>query len=51
MRLTRLAAQVAEKLDKIYACRECKAVFLFKANVKEHGKQAAREKMNIISFG
>lgn len=42
---------MTEKLDKICACRECKAVFLFKAHVKEHDKQTDHEKMNIISFG
>lgn len=29
-------AKVIEKLDRIYSCTQCKAVFLFKSDVGEH---------------
>jgi hypothetical protein len=31
-----LDVRVVEKLDKIYCCAQCKAVFLFKSDVSEH---------------
>lgn len=36
MRLTWLTATLTEKLDKIYFCKSCKALYLFKADIEEH---------------
>jgi hypothetical protein len=39
-----------EKLDRIYFCAECKMVFLFKADVREHGKMTGHAEAREMPF-
>ena len=34
------AGVTVEKLDRIYSCAECKAVFLFKLDASDHEKES-----------
>jgi hypothetical protein len=39
-----------ERLDKIYSCMECKAVFLFKSDVLDHQEMFGHSKMYEAPF-
>ncbi|OLC23227.1 MAG: hypothetical protein AUJ08_02350 [Thaumarchaeota archaeon 13_1_40CM_3_50_5] len=34
-----------EKLDRIYSCAECKAVFFFKLDASDHEKESGHTKL------
>jgi hypothetical protein len=39
-------SECSEKLDRIYVCKECKAIFLFRADVELHVNASHHAKMD-----
>jgi hypothetical protein len=40
---TRLSGSNTEKLDRVYVCAQCKAIFLFKSDVQDHNAKSCHE--------
>jgi hypothetical protein len=43
--------ETIEVLDKIYFCRECHAVFLFKSDTEDHDLFMGHTKFDAVPFG
>jgi hypothetical protein len=48
--LVSLGTKLIEKLDRIYLCAQCKAVFLFKSDVEDHKEMSGHGDMKVRPF-
>ena len=41
---------IVEKLDRVYCCKQCRAVFLFKSDVNDHVEMSGHPDIQEVPF-
>ena len=48
--MSSLDTKLMERLDRIYLCAQCNAVFLFKSDVQDHKEMLGHDEVKIRPF-
>jgi hypothetical protein len=50
LRVSALNSKLTEKLDRMYFCKECKSVFLFRSDVDDHREMSGHDSVSEQPF-